>query len=231
MLPPRGSCREATEGAKCGIAQLAPSGPLGHLPRSAGEDLTYSPAFASSSSTAAIVVEARAHGPGRHLLAPLGRQADPVLLGGYEASAHRPWRGRPACSGRFAVLAVIRERGEVDQLAAGGGQGLLDLPGLADAGEADLRPFGTGAAASRRATSTGMSPNWTSRSKSGCAMSTGSSTITASARDRPTFSGSRIGPAGKTRPSPNGHSPPRVSPSTTTRTGPCGRWGSGGRRP
>ena len=36
---------------------------------------------------------------------------------------------------------MIWEGREVDQLAAGGGQGLLDLPRLGDPGEADLRPF------------------------------------------------------------------------------------------
>ena len=36
----RGSCREATEGANWARAALAPSGPLGHLPRIAGEDLS-----------------------------------------------------------------------------------------------------------------------------------------------------------------------------------------------
>ena len=35
----RGSCRGATEGANAASIQLAPSGPLGHLPRNAGEDL------------------------------------------------------------------------------------------------------------------------------------------------------------------------------------------------
>jgi NlpC/P60 family putative phage cell wall peptidase len=35
----RGSCRGATEGASWRSAELAPSGPLGHLPRIAGEDL------------------------------------------------------------------------------------------------------------------------------------------------------------------------------------------------
>ena len=35
----RGSCRGATEGASAVKAELAPSGPLGHLPRIAGEDL------------------------------------------------------------------------------------------------------------------------------------------------------------------------------------------------
>ncbi|PIB93012.1 hypothetical protein CSW62_16405 [Caulobacter sp. FWC2] len=41
MLPRvRGSCRGATEGANAVKAELAPSGPLGHLPRIAGEDLS-----------------------------------------------------------------------------------------------------------------------------------------------------------------------------------------------
>ncbi len=35
----RGSCRGATEGANWTSAEQAPSGPLGHLPRIAGEDL------------------------------------------------------------------------------------------------------------------------------------------------------------------------------------------------
>ena len=35
----RGSCRGATEGASWKSSELAPSGPLGHLPRIAGEDL------------------------------------------------------------------------------------------------------------------------------------------------------------------------------------------------
>ena len=35
----RGSCREATEGANAASFQLAPSSPLGHLPRIAGEEL------------------------------------------------------------------------------------------------------------------------------------------------------------------------------------------------
>jgi NlpC/P60 family putative phage cell wall peptidase len=35
----RGSCRGATEGANAASIQLAPSGPVGHLPRNAGEDL------------------------------------------------------------------------------------------------------------------------------------------------------------------------------------------------
>ena len=38
---------EPTEGASAAQAELAPSGPLGHLPRSAGEDLcgSYFPSF------------------------------------------------------------------------------------------------------------------------------------------------------------------------------------------
>ncbi|AZS22431.1 hypothetical protein CSW63_18400 [Caulobacter sp. FWC26] len=36
----RGSWREATEGASRAGPALAPSGPLGHLPRIAGEDLS-----------------------------------------------------------------------------------------------------------------------------------------------------------------------------------------------
>ncbi len=35
----RGSCRGATEGASTVYAEMAPSGPLGHLPRIAGEEL------------------------------------------------------------------------------------------------------------------------------------------------------------------------------------------------
>ncbi len=35
----RGSCHGVTEGASWAKAALAPSGPLGHLPRIAGEDL------------------------------------------------------------------------------------------------------------------------------------------------------------------------------------------------
>jgi NlpC/P60 family putative phage cell wall peptidase len=35
----RGSCHGVTEGASAAEVQLAPSGPLGHLPRFAGEDL------------------------------------------------------------------------------------------------------------------------------------------------------------------------------------------------
>ncbi|PIB95867.1 hypothetical protein CSW60_14940 [Caulobacter sp. X] len=34
----------ATEGASAAIAQFAPSGPLGHLPRIAGEELVEGPA-------------------------------------------------------------------------------------------------------------------------------------------------------------------------------------------
>ncbi|PIB93302.1 hypothetical protein CSW62_17945 [Caulobacter sp. FWC2] len=47
----RGSCRGATEGASWKLAELAPSGPLGHLPRDAGEDLHFpSGALASARS-------------------------------------------------------------------------------------------------------------------------------------------------------------------------------------
>ncbi|MDR7230486.1 hypothetical protein J2X45_001567 [Caulobacter sp. BE264] len=37
----RGSCRGATEGASAATFQLAPSDPLGHLPRIAGEELLH----------------------------------------------------------------------------------------------------------------------------------------------------------------------------------------------
>ena len=41
MLPAmRGSCHGVTEGACTADLQLAPSGPLGHLPRDAGEELS-----------------------------------------------------------------------------------------------------------------------------------------------------------------------------------------------
>ena len=89
-----------------------------------------------------LVLEYRGDRPGGDLGAPGGRQPRPVLLGGHQTRAVLRRAVGEALERRRVIGVVVGERPEVLQLAARRLQGALHLPGLADAGEADLRAGG-----------------------------------------------------------------------------------------
>jgi hypothetical protein len=118
----------------------------------------------------------------------------------------------------LAIVGVVGEGGEVDQVTARRDQRALDLPRLGDAREADLRPRRRRTGRNQSRDEDGQVAEQVSSSSGSVSLrSAGSRMITASARASPALSGSRIGPDGKTEPSPKGHSSSRVSPSTTIR--------------
>jgi hypothetical protein len=115
----RGSCREATEGASWKTAELAPSGPLGHLPRDAGEDLgaSYRPTIAMPAavyrspsiavSGTAAAIRARSSADSVTSTAPMFSSSRAIFVVPGIGAMPSPWartQASASCAGGDALL-------------------------------------------------------------------------------------------------------------------------------